>query len=131
MPSLPSRPRYALAVFTLIAGSLSLALPVATQSLPAHAWIDGHEVVEGEVLVKYRDQYQTLRHAQIESMAGADEVEAIDRSGLRRLHSGRLKASELLSALQDDPDVEFAEPNYVLYAARTANDPFVANRWRV
>ena len=53
--------------------------------------LNGAEAIEGEVLVKYRD----------------DRV-------VRHMRSKRQRTSELLALLAQDPDVEYAEPNYVV-----------------
>jgi subtilisin family serine protease len=93
------------------------------------ASVGGHEVVDGEVLIRYRDGYALAQHAQIESHAEADESEPVGRRGVRRLHSRRFRTSELLETLKLDPDVEFAEPNYILYAATQPNDPSFTSLW--
>src|ERR1043165_3456600 len=68
--------------------------------------VNGADAVEGEVLVKYRD-----------------------RRALQRMRSTRLRTSELLSRLAHDPDVQYAEPNYVVRVASVPNDPSFPSLW--
>jgi subtilisin family serine protease len=108
-----------------------LGLPVSTQA-PGGGRIvrvNGHEAVEGEVLLKYRSDRIADNHAAIESAADADQVESLDRRGLRRMRSRRLRTTELLSLLKQDPDIEYAEPNYVVRLAATPNDPSFSSLW--
>ena len=47
-----------------------------------HAIIFGREAVDGEVLVKYRDDRASVRDAQIASRVDADAVEMLIADGL-------------------------------------------------
>src|SRR5581483_6953854 len=67
--------------------------------------------------------------ADVEAQADADESEAIGRQNLRRMHSRRFRTDELIVSLRNHPDVEYAEPNYVLYADTTPNDPSFSSLW--
>jgi subtilisin family serine protease len=124
----------ALAAALVLLALLVLGTPVSTQ--PAHrrgrTRIGGRDAVAGEILVKYReprDGDALTRHRAAEANAEADEVEAVGRRGLRRVHSRRYDAAELLQLLQQDPDVEYAEPNYIVTADVTPNDPQFGNLW--
>jgi subtilisin family serine protease len=91
--------------------------------------LNGAEVIEGEVLLKYRDDRAGMSHRAIETAADADTVESIDRRGVQRMRSRRLRTSELLSLLARDPDVEYAEPNYVVRLLSVANDLSFTSLW--
>lgn len=91
--------------------------------------VDGREAADGEVLVRYRAITDSLQRARAESDVDADEIETIDARGVRRVHSSRRSTHELLSMLRANPDVEFAEPNYLLHADVTPNDPFFGSLW--
>jgi serine protease len=91
--------------------------------------VDGHEAIDGEVIVKYRDDQGALERNRAEAEADADEVEIIGRRGLRRMHSRRLGTHGLLAVLKANPDVEFAEPNYVIRVERTPNDASFTSLW--
>jgi hypothetical protein len=93
------------------------------------ARLNGAEAIEGEVLLKYRDDRVAANHSAIETAADADMIESIDRRGVYRLRSKRLGTSELLSLLAQDPDVEYAEPNYLVRVLSVPNDPSFASLW--
>ena len=93
----------------------------------------------GEVLVRYRSESlaraKTGRNvvavangdliaADVERFDGADLVD-----GLRLVHVAPDQTLAAVAALRRQPDVLYAEPNYLLYAAAVPNDPhFIANR---
>ena len=113
MSFVPGHPK-GVALLALVTAALAgMALPVATQDARGRRYstFDGHAVVEGEVLVKYRDDRASVRHAQIEARADADAVESFTRSGVKRIRSRRLRTADLVDTLRRDPDVEYAEPN--------------------
>jgi subtilisin family serine protease len=91
--------------------------------------VNAAEAVEGEVLLKYWDDRAGANHNAIEIAADVDTVESIDRRGVHRMRSKRLRTSELLSLLAQDPDVEYAEPNYVVRLLSTPNDPSFTSLW--
>lgn len=90
------------------------------------------EFVPGEVLVRYRSERvakrQTLQtlvssdgrqlFIQIERFDGADIV-----PGLRLAHVAPGDTMAAIQALKQQPDVLYAEPNYILYLDATPNDP--------
>jgi subtilisin family serine protease len=123
-----------LAAALVLLALLVLGTPVSTQSAHGRGRtrIGGRDAVAGEILVKYReprDGVAIQRRHQAEARADADEVEAIGRRGIHRVHSRRYDAAALLQMLQQDPEVEYAEPNYIVYAGSTPNDPQFGNLW--
>jgi subtilisin family serine protease len=95
------------------------------------------EFVPGEVLVRYRSEriakrqtLQTLASAdgrqlsiQVERFEGADIV-----PGLRLAHVAAADTMAAIEALKNQPDVLYAEPNYLLHLDLTPNDPrFTSN----
>jgi subtilisin family serine protease len=116
-----------------VAAVFLLAFPVATQS-PGNGRgrivrINGVEAIEGEVLLKYRDDRVRANHAALEAAADADISEALDRRGARRMRSRRLRTVELLALLAQDPDVEYVEPNYVTRLVSVPDDPSFTSLW--
>ena len=90
--------------------------------------------VPGEVLVRYRTELiartRTGRNilnarsgelvpAEIERRQGADLV-----PGLRLVHVAEQDTFKTIAALRNEPDVLYAEPNYIMKAAATPNDQF-------
>ncbi len=95
------------------------------------------EAVPGEVLVRYRSELQARRQTrattlsaegrqlsiQVERFEGADIV-----PGLRKAYVNPEDTHAAIAALKQQPDVLYAEPNYLLYPAVTPNDPlFLSN----
>ena len=124
-------PRWPVVALTTAAVVFVLGFSVSTQG-PGNRGritrVNGYEAAEGEILVKYRDDRASV-HAEIESRADAESVDVLDRRGVRRLRSRRLRTEELLALLASDPDVEYAEPNYVLRIVNTPNDPSFDSLW--
>lgn len=132
MPSPIAGPRCAVVLLALAVAALCLDQPVWTQNRPGarrHTVVGGHEAAACEVLVKYRDHRGKPQQTRVEGLSDADEVEAINHRGLRRLHSRRFRTDELLALLRSDPDVEYAEPNYVVRATALPNDPSFGSLW--
>ena len=97
---------------------------------PSTTWLDGHEVVDGEVIVRYRAEASgVIQRQRAEFQAEADEVEVIGRRGMRRMRSRRLGTRAMIQTLRDNPDVEFAEPNYVIRVDATPNDASFGALW--
>ncbi|MFN7979545.1 MAG: S8 family serine peptidase [Vicinamibacterales bacterium] len=95
---------------------------------PATMTFGGRRAMGTEVLVKYK-AIPTTRRRQIEAGLDADATEAIGRGAWHRVRSRSLDAGELVRRLSRQPDVEYAEPNYVLYAFNTPNDPSFGSLW--
>lgn len=92
--------------------------------------VNGHEAVAGEVLVQFANAQIAAENAS--SVAG--QVDAtmnvpVGRHGLRRMRSRGLSTEQMLAAVQNAPGVVFAEPNYMLRATATPNDPQFGNLW--
>jgi hypothetical protein len=95
----------------------------------ASVMVDGREAVDGEVLVRFRNAAAAFERARAEDEVEADEVEPVGRRGTRRMRARRLGTREMLARLRANPDVEFAEPNYIIRLAATPNDPSFGNLW--
>ena len=91
--------------------------------------LDGREVIEGEVIVRYRSQTGSLERQRAEIAADSDASEAIGQRGVRRVRSRNLTTRQMLATLSANPDVEFVEPNYVIRAASLPNDTSFASQW--
>src|SRR5262245_37374459 len=80
-----------------------------------------HSAEAGDVLVKFRRTLAPLEHAEVDRLVAADWSSAIGSTGVRRLRSARHDLQTLLVLLRSHPDVEYAEPNYVVRADRIPN----------
>src|SRR3954469_24037381 len=91
--------------------------------------VDGRLAAAGEVLVKYRRQLAQFEHAQLAQQTEANESHPVGRDGLRRIHSRRFDTAALLAFLRSHPDVEYAEPNYIITADAVPNDTLFNQLW--
>ena len=91
--------------------------------------IDGIEAVEGEVIVRYRAGTGAIQRQRAESEIESGDVEAIGRRGARRMRSRRLSTQAMLQALRNNPDVLYAEPNYIIRVGAIPNDPLFGDLW--
>src|SRR5712691_7505648 len=88
----------------------------------------GKEAATNEVLVKFRPTtFQSVLEAQ--AAGEVDESEWVGGTGLLRLHSSRKNVATLVSELSARPDVEYAEPNYILHTTAIPNDPRFGELW--
>lgn len=85
---------------------------------------------EGEVLVKYREGVSEEHKALKRRGLGAQKLREIKRARLSRLKLSRGKSVEdAVLELMADPDVEYAEPNYIRRASWTPGDPGFVSQW--
>ena len=91
--------------------------------------LNGREAVAREVLVKFRRPPQATLLNEIGSLAGAEGIQTVGRAGLRRLRARALDVPALLRLLANHPDVEYAEPNYIVHAVSEPNDPSFPQLW--
>ena len=104
----------------------------------------GHEVVAGEVIVRFRAaiaaqaagdvsaaQLSAWREklAAVEQELDADRDEELGLFGARLIHSRTKDAAALIALLAARPDVEYAEPNYIVRPTAVPNDPQFAQLW--
>lgn len=132
--------RLALAVSFLIVLTLLIvgALPLTSSATQEKAQSGGSEkqprpgFVPGEALVRYRSERLARRQTQ-QTMLSAEgrqlavTIERFDGSdivpGLRLVHVAAEDTMAMIEALRKQPDVLYAEPNYLLHLDVTPNDP--------
>ncbi|HEY0157297.1 MAG TPA: S8 family peptidase [Thermoanaerobaculia bacterium] len=110
---------------------LILAAVVAAPALARTIRPTGSSV-PGEIVVKIRERASANDIAALERAADADSSKRLAKlsSGtLWRMHSRSKSAEALAAALQHNPNVEYAEPNFIVRVAATANDPSYAQLW--
>jgi hypothetical protein len=120
------------AVPALCALALISSVDVLTQNRPnqgRRGRFAGREVVEGEVLLKFRGDAIVVSGGRVELAADADVHQPLGRSGVRLLRSRGQRTAQLIARLRDDPDLEFVEPNYIVYPYATPNDPLFSSLW--
>ena len=94
-----------------------------------HETVNGREAAPNHVIVKFR---AAASAAQIEQLAREIDADSERRvGGLRAhlMHSRSKRAADLIAELSQRSDLEYAEPDYVVYATGTPNDPWFSNQW--
>ena len=89
------------------------------------------DYVEGEVLVKFRAGADRARAGDLHRAAGAMEIVEYKDAGIEKIKlPGHISVPEAVEYYRQDPDVEYAEPNYLIYAAATfPNDTDFTKLW--
>jgi len=109
------------------------AEPAGQPSLSASANTPDH--VPGEVIVKFRAGTSSAARSAALQNAGASVRERIvtaamrgagDAEGLTVVHSG-LGTQAAIARLRGNPDVEYAEPNYIYNHSAVSNDTYFTN----
>jgi subtilisin family serine protease len=83
-------------------------------------------VPAGEVLVKLVEQ---ARLAPFGQDLDVDRDEQVGDGSIRRIHSRSHNVDTLLAKLSELDEVEYAEPNYNVYALLTPNDTYFPQLW--
>jgi subtilisin family serine protease len=87
--------------------------------------------VQGEILVKYKSHVSASTIRSHQDRVGASTIRAHRHIGVRhvKLHPF-MSVETALEHYRKNPDVAYAEPNYIRYLrATTPNDPFFSNLW--
>lgn len=92
-----------------------------------------NEYVEDEIIVRFRDEVsdEASIHDMVHSKAGAvvkKKFRQLNGLHLVKIPEGKSLEQSLKTYLQD-PDIKYAEPNYIVHATATPNDPSFTNLW--
>jgi subtilisin family serine protease len=129
----PTRWRGRLAFVACALAALQLA-GLESQSNPGRAPIvrigNGFEAARGEALVQFRDAQTAVRQrGPLADYVDAAESSTVGRRGLHRFRSRTFDVDSLVAFLRTQPDVLYAEPNYVVRAIATPNDQYFPLLW--
>ena len=91
--------------------------------------VNGREAVAREVLVKFRNPAVAAAPADAVGDADVEAIERIGGTGIVRVRSRSLNAAALSAQFAARPDVLYAEPNYIVHALSTPNDPSFPQLW--
>jgi subtilisin family serine protease len=88
------------------------------------------EYVPGEILVKYKDSTDGIGLSGIHSYIGAVKKKEFGKIRIQRLQlPDYMSVEDAIAYYEQDPNVEYAEPNYVVRIAATPNDPDFSSLW--
>ena len=128
-----SWPGWPVVALTTVAVVVFLGFSVSTQGPGSHRRIvrvNGYDAIEGEVLLKYRDDRVASSHVAIETAADADTVESLGRGrGVQRLRRGGSAPRNSCRCSRRIPTSSDVEPNYLVRALPTPNDPSFGSLW--
>ena len=86
--------------------------------------------VPGEVLVKFRAGASTIAIKALHSALGAGKIKEIRHLGIHQMKlPDNVSVEEAVRVYQSDPNVEFAEPNYIVRTSAIPNDPGYSQQW--
>lgn len=124
----------AVALLGVLAALVALNAPVLSQGVgrpagPRAERVRGQNAAAREVLVKLRRALPPGGMAQVDLQVDADANEAVNSLGVRRFRSRRFDVETLVSFFLSLPEVEYAEPNYVVSTTTTLNDPQFPSLW--
>ncbi len=134
-PTLRNMPRLPISASVIVAAIGLLLFPALITSQGRRIGtmevedIDNRPAVAREVLVKLRSPFPGVRIAQLTSGLDPEGMEAVGRSGIFRFRSRSFRAAALIAALSRRPDVEYAEPNFVVSTFEEPNDPLFPQLW--
>ena len=97
-------------------------------SAPAGA--QGRAYKEGELLVRFKTGAPSTTRAALARRAGVVTSRTIGRSHIQRvLIQPGATVEQALAAYTADPDVEFAEPNYLVHSQTLPDDAYFSRQW--
>ncbi|MEK7212139.1 MAG: S8 family serine peptidase, partial [Patescibacteria group bacterium] len=82
-----------------------------------------------EVLVKLKDSVAADKHENIHRTHKVTLKTRLDKLNVDVVAVEKGKVAEKVAEYQKDPNVEYAEPNYVARAFELTNDPYLPNQW--
>ena len=105
-------------------GSVTAQGPAGPQSK-----IASNPFIAGEVLVRFRAGVLANTVASAPARYDAAYVRSLYNSPVQLWRVPQGHELVLIERLQANPDVEYAEPNYVYHAFVSPNDPYYGNQW--
>lgn len=102
--------------------------------IPVHAYAMGpkrisphpsHHFVPGEILVKFKEGIPSRIKAHTHLQLGTSPIKSFPALGVQHLRlPSTVSVEEALRLYRQNPDVEYAEPNYIIYSCQVfPNDP--------
>lgn len=97
-------------------------------NLSSHPAKNGTRYREGEILVKFRPALSDAGRSALHGKHGSKRLKEFKKLNLHQVQLKKgLSVEAALKLYRTDPGVEFVEPNYLVSAAATPNDPFYAS----
>lgn len=103
------------------------AVPVGEE--PASQITPGQEVVPSQIIVKYKEDVGPSEQADVRSEEGLDKEDVLDLINAEVVKVEDQPIEEVISDLEDRPEVAYAEPNFTLHADIYTNEPRFGELW--
>jgi subtilisin family serine protease/outer membrane protein assembly factor BamB len=95
-----------------------------------HKRLAGINFKKDEIIVKYRKDKKQVSQNTIQAKSGFTTLKTYKRSGIKRIKiTGDMDVEQALDIYYSDPDVEYAEPNYIYHTSTVPNDTHIAKQW--
>lgn len=95
---------------------------------PTYPDVEGRKFETGEIIVKIEEEATQADLRDLNRQNGARTEEDLPRSDVNLVDlPPDLTVREAVREYEASPDVEYAQPNYLLYPSKTANDTYYAN----
>jgi subtilisin family serine protease len=101
----------------------------SAQSPAGRERINGREVAAGRVIVKLRDGTTMAALGSLERRAEAVERRVLSNTGAVLVRSGRLRVDQLIALFSSALEVQYVEPDYLLYDSKVSSDPHFNQQW--
>lgn len=90
------------------------------------------QFVRDEVLVKFKDNVQATQANSILSSHRASHLKNINKKGLKRIKIPQdQKVEDFIEQIQQDQNVEYAQPNYIYHTLGVPNDSYYGQQWGI
>lgn len=89
------------------------------------------EYAPGEIIVKFKPNVGLTARAQTAQTYGAQAMQSFSHTpdwGVAKLPTGQT-VTQALSLYANDPNVEYAQPNYIYHVMKVPNDPAYGQLW--
>jgi subtilisin family serine protease len=112
----------------------SAILPVIPLAAQETEIIAGHQAAAHEVLVRFRSGTPATLRSELAALHDIRQMRELGLAGVVHMRSGSESAASLIEELSAEPDVVYAEPNYIVKAldapsATPPNDPLFSQQW--
>ncbi|WP_241154368.1 S8 family serine peptidase [Staphylospora marina] len=114
--------------FFLFLLCLVLAVPAISLAAPSET-LQSAEDVPDEIIVKWKAGVSATSAKSAVSALGGKTVRKYDGPGFEVVKVARGTTAQTLEKLKKHPLVEYAEPNHILHALGTPNDPQFSAQW--
>src|SRR3989344_1916497 len=94
---------------------------------PSHA--EEADSVPGEILLKFKPGVNENAKENARKGHGMEKLDEIVELGVEKIKVPDQVKDKVIEALSHNPNIEFAEPNYVVNASLASNDPLLPNQW--